>query len=151
MTNIIALWHGAGRGKSSSLRNLANLFDQQYQLDIPAEILERIEARFDFQWVFEINGVTVAILSQGDPRTNLERRLRDLIAINNCNLIFCATRTRGETVRAVENVANAFDTNIIWTSTYQPTNENDVDQLNEIKAQHLLDLVHQMGYVARSN
>jgi len=101
--------------------------------------------------VFEINGVTVAILSQGDPNSNLEARLRLVIQNFNCDLVFCATRTKGETVRAVENIANEFDANIIWTSTYQTSNENDVDQLNEIKAQHLLDLVQQMGYVARPN
>ncbi len=40
MTNIIALWHGAGKGKSSSLRNLANLFRREYQAFIPIEPLE---------------------------------------------------------------------------------------------------------------
>ncbi|MES2738370.1 MAG: hypothetical protein V4672_18765 [Verrucomicrobiota bacterium] len=60
-------------------------------------------------------------------------------------LIFCATRTSGETVQAVEELAEAADYEVIWTSTYQTGNEEWQGRLNALKARHLIELLKELA------
>ena len=66
----------------------------------------------------------------------------ELVDERGADVIFCSTRTKGDTVRAVEEIgARGFE--VLWTSTYET--ERDHDAVNELKARHLLELMCSMN------
>jgi len=145
MNTIISIWNSGSKGKSTTILNLANLL-----LSIlPNRVIycsKNIHAlTTDFRLIIEINHKTIALESQGDPKTNLEKRLDDIVTKYKPDLIICSTRTRGETVHAVENIANKYFFDIIWTSTYQITYSHNI--ANIAKADHLLDLIKKLGLI----
>lgn len=145
MKLIIALWHTENRGKTSTLRELANLILREYEnIFIPIfPIPVFIPTEGDLRLIIEVNGKIIGIDSEGDPYTDLNSRLIELTDTYNCDIIFCCTRTKGETVNAVENLWKKREFNVIWTSTYQT--EDNHDFFNRTKALHLLDLVQSLG------
>ena len=57
----------------------------------------------DIQIIIKINDLKIGIESQGDP----DSRIFDSIPLflkMECNIIICATRTRGRTVKLIENL-----------------------------------------------
>ncbi|MHC2993632.1 hypothetical protein OB13_19380, partial [Pontibacter sp. HJ8] len=62
----------------------------------------------------------------------------------NCDIIICATRTRGETVKTVDRIARSKGYDIIRTSTYQ-VSKGHRTLANQLKAKHLLDLLQNLG------
>lgn len=146
INTIIAIWNSGGKGKSSTILALANLLlNPQRAPNIIYSSKDAIKLSVDFTLVIEINGKTIALQSQGDPGTALEKRLDKIVNDYNPNLIFCTCRTRGETVYAVQNIANNYNYDTIWSSTYQVT--NNANRTNQIKAEHLLDLSVQLGLI----
>lgn len=144
MRTIIAIWHSKDKGKTETIRRIANNLMELFPELIPvfAEPAE-VPLEGDFRLVIEINGIIIGLESQGDPKTGLRGRLEELVQSYNCDIIFCTTRTRGETVRAVDNIANNFGYNAIWTSTYQTANNHQ--QMNDLKARHLINLIQELG------
>lgn len=142
MKTIVAIWNAANRGKSQTLREFANLLLINYpglrEIDPKPK---SVPLTGDFRLVVEINGIIVGIESHGDPNTDLEKRLFELADKFKCELILCSTRTKGETVYAVENLENKKGFQIIWTSTYQIANANQQNLVNQLKAKHILDLL----------
>lgn len=146
MNTITAIWHSAGKGKSSTILELANLLLKtypNYKLIYSSKDINKIT--IDFRLVIEINGKTIALESQGDPSTKLKERLEQIINNYKPNLIFCTCRTRGETVNAIENTANKYEYDTIWTSTYQTTHNHKL--ANQAKAEHLMDLINKFGLI----
>ena len=147
MRTIIAIWHSADMGKTETIRAFANLLINNFQgnlVPIRPDIA-RVPVNGDFTLVVRINGVVIGITSQGDPRTGLEGRLQNLADTHECNIILCATRTRGETTTAVDRVARSRNYQTIWTSTYQIEGEANRRTVNDLKARHLLDLIQTLG------
>jgi hypothetical protein len=143
---IIAIWHAADMGKTETLRAFANLLLNTFpQFDPIRPVPAFVPPSGDFLLVVRINGVVVGITSQGDPGTDLENRLINLADNRECDIILCSTRTRGETVTAVDRVANTRDYQTIWTSTYQIEGEDNQRIVNNLKAAHLLDLIQTLG------
>ena len=140
---IIVVRNVGGRGKTETLRALGNLIIADPAIAVIEQIPSDNSERRDFRLVVRMNERVVGIESQGDPGTRLEVRLIELINLD-CEIIVCASRTRGETERAIENVARAQDFQIIWTSTYENRNRYQHVFLNGLKAQHLLDLIQQI-------
>jgi cellulose biosynthesis protein BcsQ len=144
MNTIIAIWNSGGKGKSSTVLALANLLLRKYPNHIVIYASKDISnLSIDFTLIIKINEKTIALESQGDPGTGLEKRLDKIVNDYDPNLIFCTCRTRGETVYAIDKTANNFGYDTIWTSTYQVSNNDD--SANQIKAEHLLDLILQLG------
>lgn len=146
MKTILAIWHSGEKGKTETVRELAHNFMSIYPsfkaiYPIPATV----HPKYDFRLVIEIKGKIIGFESQGDPKTNLERRLEELVTKFNCDIIYCTTRTRGETVKAVENVAKGFGYDQIWTSTYQTTANHKL--VNDLKAKHIIDLTQKLGLI----
>jgi hypothetical protein len=143
---IIAVWHTADMGKTETLRAFANLLLNTFPLiesirPVPAFV----PPSGDFILVVRINGVVIGITSQGDPGTDLENRLINLADNRECDIILCSTRTRGETVTAVDRVARSRNYRTIWTSTYQIEGRDNQPIVNNLKAAHLLDLIQTLG------
>lgn len=146
MKTIIAIWNASAKGKSSTVLILDNLLISKFpNLKIIESSKGKNTESIDFYSIFEINGNTIALISQGDPGTHLEERLNNSIQKHNPNLIFCTCRTRGETVAAINKIAKTYTYNKIWTSTYEVT-QNHI-QANVLKAEHLLDLAIKMKLI----
>lgn len=153
---ILAVWHSAGRGKTATLRELARLLLQEYQITTPifSSVPIPLPDRGDFRLVIRIGGLIVVVESQGDPNTGLDTRLLQLVnglpatpsrdSIPAADVILCSTRTGGATVRAVQAV-EALGFEAIWTSTYQVAQEALHPMVNQLKAKHLLDLLRDLG------
>lgn len=152
MKTIISIWHSGGKGKTSTVREIATiLLDRPNIRIIHPEAFTADDLRGDFSIVIEINNIKIGLESQGDPGTDLRSRLEKLTSKEaipriECDLIFCTTRTRGETVRDVNFIADQFSYEVIWTSTYQISNEQLRADLNLLKARHLIDLVENLGF-----
>lgn len=150
MKHIIAIWHTAGKGKSETIRQIANQFLLLYPTAtplFPTTILVPLNGDFRLVVQVVINGVltTVAFESQGDPSTDLENRLTDLAVNFHCDIIFCTCRTRGETVIAIENTADNYDFNTIWTSTYQVIGLSNQAIANQQKGSHVIQLLQALS------
>lgn len=144
MKTILSVWNTAGKGKSQTIRELARLLLASYPAYVSIDpITISIPPDRDFLIVVEVDGIRVGIASQGDPGTGLERKLRKLADEFNCDIIVCATRTRGESVKIVDRVANDYDYNTIWISTYQ-VGKRHQPMANQLKARHLLDLLQNL-------
>lgn len=144
---IVAVWHRANQGKPQTLRALAEQLISEHRDRYPGVATPLIPENpaADVSLEIEFDGVKVCVESQGDPGTDLETRLRALIKKSKADLIFCTTRTRGETPGAVDRVAEADGHQVIWTSTYQT--DRDHTQFNWLKARHLLELVKERGFL----
>ena len=145
---MIAIWNSGEKGKSSTILVLANLLLSRFPQDIIHSSKNLNALTVDFRLIIRINGRVIALESQGDPKTGLQRRLEDIITNPNYvrpNMIICSTRTRGETVHAVDTIARLHSYETIWTSTYQVRQNHNV--VNDIKAQHLLDLIIQLQLI----
>ncbi len=141
MKTILAIWHSSNKGKSATLRNVAALLLARSGVTVLFPIGGPPDMTGDFRLVIQINGKVISIESQGDPNTNLKHRLSELVTLYRSDLIFCTTRTRGDTVDAVNSVADGHGYEIIWTSTYQMANRSNDASANDAKARHLLDLL----------
>ena len=105
--------------------------------------MEVIEGSEDFNFYFELNGKKVNIISRGDPRTGL---LKKLNSSQTCDLIICTSRTKGTTVKEVETFCKNEQATLRWSQTYQvdgalKSDNTIVDETNRLKAKHLLDLI----------
>lgn len=144
---ILAVWNAGSKGKTETLREFANRLIATYPHTPIFPIPLIIPVNIDFRLVVEIGGIIVGVESQGDPNTNLEMRLLELTDVFNCDIILCTTRTRGETVHAVDNVADSRGYQTIWTSTYQIENAGVHNLVNNLKGQHILELLQRLSLI----
>lgn len=141
MKTILAIWNSGEKGKSSSILELAKVMlaklPKNYSPIFSSKDVSNLS--IDFRLIIEINGKIVALESQGDPGTELEKRLNEIVKKYKPDLIICSTRTKGETIWAVNNVAEKHSYDKIWTSTYETSNNHL--RMNQLKGEHLFDLI----------
>jgi hypothetical protein len=146
MKTILSIWHTADKGKSETLREFGNLLLRTYPSFRPIfPVVASVPLTGDFRLVVEIKGKIIGVESQGDPNTSLENRLIDLADNFKCDIILCSSRTRGDTVLAVDNLVATRGFQTIWTSTYQIANRTQHTLVNQLKAKHILDLLQSLG------
>jgi hypothetical protein len=117
---IFAICGLSNSGKSTTIRLVYDSLLSTYK--IPEQ--KNTILRKDVYIILSINGVKIGIASKGDPSTELAKRLS---ALKNagCQLIICATRTRGETVDAVGNLKPY---EVHW---FEKVRVSDVSERNE--------------------
>ena len=96
---VICFWGAGNIGKTESVRALWEKLDTSHKPPLH-EINRDICATVDFE------GIRVGISSLGDPDSGQEMWLDELVG-KECDIIVCASRTKGRTVRAVEERAAA--------------------------------------------
>ena len=107
MKKVIALWGCSNVGKSSTIKQVCELLLARY----PKAEKEYGIFRVDIRVVLTINGVKVGIESQGDPSSRLPESLSLFVKLG-CKVIVCATRTKGQTVDAVNKLKPNYET--VW-------------------------------------
>lgn len=140
---VVAVWHSGSKGKTSTLRAVATHLLRIY----PSykTLHGSIRATGDFSLVVKINRQVIAVESKGDPNTQLLERLEEIVTKFNPDVIFCTTRTRGDTIQAVETLEQKHGYETIWTSTYQ--NVRNQTAANDLKGQHLIALLQGLGII----
>jgi hypothetical protein len=145
---IICIFQGENQGKTETIRELAQILSRipGSQVSIP------LPPAGDFGMEITANGKCCRLESKGDPNSGLYARLEPY-AQKPCDVIVCASRTRDGTVTDVENIATQYKYEIIWTSPYLDNNNPQSlplptprqSQLNKIKAEHIANLLQQLG------
>lgn len=104
---VIALYGVADVGKSTTIKLAYDLLKAKYKMATVDELF----VGADIKIVLTIDGTKIGIESQGDPSGRLKESL-SLFVKMGCQVIICATRSRGQTVQAVEKLASAYE--ILW-------------------------------------
>lgn len=142
MRTIINVFGWASMGKSSSIRLLAEMLGA----DINGQ-------NFDIKCTVDYKDRRIGIVSLGDPGYGQEKDIEKAIA-DGCEIIVCASRTKGETAHSVWGLAKQYGCNLIWTSVCwddrQIAETNNVNNdvaavrhsiLNKVSAFDLLKLI----------
>ncbi len=135
---IIAVYGSQQKGKSETIKNI-------YQLILPdpnASLLElEKENNFkqDILLTIQFGNFVIGLESQGDPYGRSKQTLPRL-AKKGCDIIVCASRTRGETVNIINKVAEDHDYHTLWISSfYSPKLDHKV--LNKIAALNIIKII----------
>lgn len=138
MNRIIALYGSSNKGKSTTIKAFAGLIQPHFGEAAQVEELLDHNSNKDYQLLVTINGkVKVGIESEGDPGGRLKHSL-DRFVREKCDIIFCATRTRGTTTDFVGEVGKQGYA-IEWVEQIVVSGESDQKQSNGRQAQLLLD------------
>ena len=97
---ILCLFAPAKSGKTSSIRRVDEIF-QSYGAKLVKVLLEG----YDFCKEYMFRTHKIGILSIGDPDSAQLDYLR-LLADDDCEIIVCASRSKGATCDAVSEIAN---------------------------------------------
>ena len=143
MKTIIAVRNAGGKGKSETIKKFWTLLQSTY----PCTILFPFDRGRDIGVVVKVNGKIIGIESCGDPQSALSERLSQLVNFK-CDIIICASRTKGETVDIVASLKATYQ--IIWTSTYETDSGLAISRktLNSLKARHILELLQSTGLIS---
>lgn len=146
MNTIIGIWNASGKGKSSTILSLANYLMKMYPSHKVIYCNKNPTAlTIDFRLILEIKGEIYALESMGDPNSGLEIRLDEIMITYKPDVLVCATRTRGNTVLAVQNIKTKYSSDLIWSSTYQTSHSHSL--VNDAKAEHLHDLMAKLSLI----
>jgi len=108
MQNTIFVVKGvANTGKTKTIKKVYELLFKKY----PNAKKEEEITGGDIRVILTINGVKIGIESQGDPNSRLFKSIELFIKMK-CEIIVCATRTRGATCKIVSKQENNYS--ISW-------------------------------------
>ncbi|MEQ7802139.1 hypothetical protein ABDJ41_20255 [Pedobacter sp. ASV1-7] len=142
---IIAIYGRQAEGKSTTIKLAYEFLISRYPNAIFNPI---VDFSGDILSTVELNGIRIGFESQGDPSSRIItqdtlRKLADKdfnIEMGGCDIIICATRTEGQTVKKVDEIASKFGYHTIWISSFwSPTLNEQV--LNEKAANNILDII----------
>ncbi|EPJ2732818.1 ATP-binding protein [Vibrio parahaemolyticus] len=94
---VYALYGASNTGKTTTLRLLAK------KLETVALTKDEIPTSGDFVAMFELKGSNIAIVSAGDNKHVIKKGLEALGKISRYDILFCASRTRGQTTHFLTN------------------------------------------------
>jgi len=136
---IIAVYGRAAEGKSTSIKLACRKLLRDFPNAVPPA--EGVNDNGDILTVITLGNVKIGFESQGDPKSRMisEDTLRQL-ANQGCHIIICATRTRSETVRKVDEIASEFGYNTLWLSSFWGTELNH-DVLNDQLSDQLIRFI----------
>lgn len=146
MKTILTVWHTAGKGKTSTIREFAHEILNIYPVHkIIYSDTNPFNPKGDFRLIIEINGKIIAIESKGDPNSELDKRLDEIFTSYNPDIIISASRTRGSTVNITDVFATKHAYKQIWTSTYHMDNNHSI--VNKLKAKHMIELLQTLNLI----
>ena len=146
MKKLLCVWGASNYGKTTAIiefdeflnTNFKGSIAPRYTLGNPPDDICRIYTIKHNQQTY-----TIGIESQGDPNSRQQASL-DLFLQNNCDIIVCASRTRGETVYTIENFCSDNQYNSFWISTLYsvPMYNSYKDQMKKRTGQIIFDIVN---------
>ncbi len=122
MKEIIALKGLERSGKTTSIRMAYDMLINRFS---SIKIIYVKPYKKDITAVLSINNIVIGIESQGDPNSRLKNSLERFSNEYRCNIILCATRTKGETILIVNNmVGHGYNINWVKKNRSIPLNIN---------------------------
>lgn len=142
---IIQVWGAQGGGKSGTIKTLREELirfyinsSHTYSLSLPSGEISDI---------LMCNGFKVGVESMGDylHLWNLHNRLNDYILQHNCDIIICASRVYNDVSKYIAHLANIHNYRLLKVTNYRGSEPHFIqDELNQLSAQHLLNLIDQI-------
>ena len=140
MNTIIAL-KGRGKiGKTQTIRTVDELLRAKYP---DATVEHEHRTRVELRVVLTVNGVKIGIESQSNPKI---KDSLNLFATLGCQIIICATRTSGETCKAV-NALSGYE--IVWLEQRAQSAPFEQVLSNLAMARHIVEATERALAVAR--
>jgi hypothetical protein len=151
---IIGVYGRQNEGKSTTIKNVCRALLTSF----PNPILLThdglpINYANDILVSITIDNVKIGIESQGDPGSRMLKwdTLRYLAdenfqiagyeaGLGNCNIIVCASRTSGDTVIRIDQIAAVYNYRTLWKSSYY-TPDIDHATVNQIAANEIVNLI----------
>ena len=132
---VIALRGIGNPGKSQTIRKVYDLLKLRHK-----NVKEEHESigKVDIRVVLTINGAKIGIESQGDPGSRLQKSLSLFVKLQ-CTVIVCATRTRGQTVNAVERLNQDYE--LLWLQQDVRPIASEQEASNNAMAQRIVEEV----------
>ena len=148
---MVVLSNAENQGKTETLREFARL--------LVAEMGEKVVIfpvggvvpdEGDFVMVVRVGEGRVGIVTAGDYGGYVDGALSEMVTNFAPRMIFCASRTKGWTVDAVNEVAGREGYEVIWSSTYLRIGGAGKvgeelaarrGELNRLMARHLRDMM----------
>lgn len=132
MKEIIALKGRKNCGKTQTVKKVFAFLKEKYDTD--AEKI--IDEGNDITVIIRINGIRIGIESQGDPNSRLKNSLL-LFDNEKCQIMICACRTSGMTVRWINSYS---EYKKIWIKQ-KYCNEDEQKSNNDSKASQILMMI----------
>ena len=120
MPRLFAVIGPAHSGKSSTVRQFYKKLLDEFP-DAKHKLCQRSADRRDICAVLNIGGTMIGIESDNHHPTNRTERSLKLFLSKRCDVIVCATLTRGSTVEAVKN--RFAEREITWLHLPKPASE----------------------------
>jgi hypothetical protein len=118
MATIHALKGPRHCGKSSTLIALLRCIESAYPQ--AARQYHRAHGKVDVTVILSsVKGLKIGLASQGDPNSKLEESLQ-IFRSAKCDIIFCACRTSGKTVKLVEDMDPPYTVNFVLQTKAGP-------------------------------
>lgn len=132
---IIVLYNKSNSGKSTIFKNVDELISKKYK-DCKNTTLHN---NYDICKIYNINGISVGIESQGDPGSRLNESLK-CFNEKKCDIIICTSRTKGETVNSIV-AYEKFGYEILWFSNITSKTQTTTSNLNKLTAKFIIDIL----------
>jgi hypothetical protein len=94
----------ASQGKTTVIKKIYEKIKHKYH---DVEVVEELILS-DIRCIIVVNGVKIGIESQGDPNSRLFSSL-EYFKKSRCDMIICASRTRGKTIQAVKSLEKEYE------------------------------------------
>lgn len=136
---IISIHGKSNQGKSETIKKVCELILETYP-DATSSI-KNIDYTGDIFLTIIIGKIKIGFESQGDPNSRMiyDDTIENL-AKEGCNIIICATRTGGMTVKKVDEIADRYDYHTLWISSfYSPFLNPKV--LNRYGADNIINII----------
>lgn len=100
----------------------------------------------DIYATIKMGDFLIGIATQGDPMSGLKERLNELMQ-KSCDIIVCASRSKGYTVDDVENSALQNGYSLIWSSPFVTEDKTLRETCQDYMAQSIINLINGIAYV----
>lgn len=139
MKVIICMQGKANIGKTHTLRKVYEKLNSHEKT-----ILE--QPNDDIYATIKMGDFLIGIATQGDPMSGLKERLNELMQ-KSCDIIVCASRSKGYTVDDVENSALQNGYSLIWSSPFVTEDKTLRETCQDYMAQSIINLINGIAYV----
>lgn len=136
---IIAIYGRGGEGKSQTVKMVCEEILKHFPNAVPSIVPSY---KGDILLTIQIGAVKIGFESQGDPSSRMHTTVNDLAdpKVHGCDIIVCATRTTGNTVKTIDRVADKHDFHTLWISSFfSPKLDSAV--LNRFAALNIIDII----------
>jgi hypothetical protein len=142
---IIAVHGRASEGKSETIKKVCENLLRDFPNAKPSAIPDYSG---DILITIQLDKIKIGLESQGDPNSRMInddtiRKLADKeldTELSECDIIICATRTGGMTVKKVDEIANKYGYNTLWISSFFSPKLNS-NVLNNRAAQNIIEII----------